>query len=130
MIFIKRILIFLFLSLSTFFVISAFVTKSQDKEPIGLAFVFNEFEDANIGFDITSEITNLTTSINNLNIGAQWSNGDILGAIVSIGKTIYYVIRFAISMIFDVLIATINVIILVLRCVGFNNMQYVHLNYL
>lgn len=129
MIFIKRILIYLFLSLSTFFVISAFITKSQNKEPIRLSYVFKELESANIGFDITSEISNLTTSINNLNLSAQWSNGDILGAVVSIGKTIYYVVRFAINMIFDVLIATINIIICILRCIGYNSMEYVHLTY-
>lgn len=103
-----------------FFVISAFYTKATGKTSIGFQYVLKQFQEANIGFDIQKDITELTNSMQDLN------NNMSKSGIEGIAKTIYYSARFLVKLVFHSLIATINIIICVLRCIGLN-MPYIRL---
>lgn len=115
----KKILIMIFLSCSMFFVISAFYTKSTGKEPIGFSYVLKQFQDARIGFDIQNDIKELSTSMSELNDNMS-SNG-----IEGLAKTIYYSVKFFVKLVFHSLIACINIIICVCRCIGLY-IPYIH----
>lgn len=124
----KKVFIMIFLSISTFFIASAFITKGFNKEPMTFNVVLVEFEKSDIGFDIKNDIEELTTSLSNLNNSTSNDTSSTLSALKSIADTIYYFARFAIKMIVHTLVATLNVIILVLRCIGFTTMNYIHIN--
>ena len=125
---IKRFLIYIFLALSSFFIISAFVTKSQGKEPITINYVLSQLKDAKIGFEIQADIQELRDALNDLNNNTTNGGSDILGNVIAIGKNIYYFARFAIKMVVHTIIATLNVIICVLKCIGFTDMNYLSLS--
>lgn len=124
----KKFLIMIFLSCSTFFIISAFVTKSSKKNPVGFQFVLNELENCKIGFDIQKDISELKESLDNVNNNTTTGSGDVIGYVKAIALNIYYSLRFAIKMFIHVIVATLNVIILVLRCIGFADLNYITLS--
>ena len=91
----KKFLIMIFLSCSTFFIISAFVTKSSKKNPVGFQFVLNELENCKIGFDIQKDISELKESLDNVNNNTTTGSGDVIGYVKAIALNIYYSLRFA-----------------------------------
>lgn len=123
----KKILIMLFLSLSSFFVISAFVQKaSGNNNPIPTKYIFQEMQNADIGFDIKNDITELTSSLQDLQDGLSFSD-DALTAIVNVGRSIFYIGRFIFKAIVHVLVASLNIIIFACRVLGLESMNYIRL---
>ena len=120
----KKFFIYLFLSCSLFIVISCFYRKGTNKQPVGFQYILNELKDAKIGFEINNDIELLTQSMKDLNTNTSYGN-DMLNGIVKLGKTIYYGVRFLIQFAFHSLIACLNVVICVLRVMGFETLQYI-----
>lgn len=121
----KKFFILIFLSCSMFFVISAFYRKSMNKEPIGFQYVMYELSNAHIGFDINEDISQLSKSMSELYQNNSEGGSNVFDVVVKIGKTIYYGIKFLIQFVFHSLIATINVIICVIRIIGFDTIPYI-----
>lgn len=120
----KKIFIYIFISCSLFIVMGCFITKSRDKPPVYFQTILTELHSAKLGYDIENDIKLLTSSMNSIN---QLNEGgsNVLDVVKNIGKAIYYFARFVVAFVFDTLVATLNVIILVLRCVGFASLNYI-----
>lgn len=122
----KKFLIIIFLTCSMFFVISAFYRKSVNKEPIGFNYVINELSNANIGFDINEDISELSKSMSELYKNNSEGGSNVFDVVVKIGKSIYYGVKFLIQFVFHSLIATINVVICVIRIIGYDTIPYIY----
>lgn len=124
---IKKFFIILFSSIMTLFVMSAFITKASNKPEIGFSYVMQQISNAEIGFDIQNNIEELSTSLDELN--QNYGNGGttIFDKVSYISKNIYYVLRFAIKLVVSSLVAVINIIICIVRCIGLADINYVRL---
>lgn len=123
----KKFFVCLFLTLSVFIVASCFIGKTKNKNPLGFQTILLEIKESKIGFDFNNDINELATNLNNLNFNTSFKNGDILGVLTNIGKTIYYGVKFLISMVIHTLVATLNVMILIGRCIGLTDLSYIRL---
>ena len=125
----KKFFICLFSVLSVFIVISCFISRGRNQPDMSFQVVLKELKNSHISFDIENDINEVATSLNDLDLNTTFKSGDILKCIEGIGKTIYYGARFLIKLIVHTLVCALNIIILVLRCIGFTTMQYIHFRY-
>ena len=107
---------------------SCFITKGFDKKPITASYVLNECKNAEIGFEIKEDIEQLANSLDTINNSTTTGGTDVLSTLKSILQNIYVFGRFVVSFIVHVLVSTLNVIILALRCIGFTSMNYIHIS--
>lgn len=124
----KRFFIGIFLSCSMFLVMACFIRKANGKETLGFQYILQEMRDSKITFNIQEDISSVSTAISDL-----WHNNDFGGgwieSIVDTGETIYYCVKFFVLFIVHTLVATFNIIILLIRCLGFDTMNYIELGF-